>query len=57
MKDYNTIPEQLNAISWQLKRIADALEQMNETKQNTQPKRILSQDSIKLKDFLNSLDK
>jgi len=28
-KNYNTLEDQLNSISWQLKRIADALERKN----------------------------
>ena len=35
-KNYNTIPDQLNAISWNLKRIADALEEQNDRRNRLQ---------------------
>lgn len=47
-KEHNNIPAMLNSISWQLKRIADALE----AKQPPQPK---SERDSKVERFLNNL--
>ena len=52
-QEYNTIVAQLSAISWQLKRIADALEAKPEPAQLTKPS---IKNGSKLKDFLDKLD-
>ena len=54
MKDYNNIPDQLSAISWQLKRIADALENMNESKTEDKPAKVNLEDSTVLRKHINS---
>ena len=54
-KDYNTNVEQMKAISWQLKRIADQLEILNDNFKEKSPIKQSTIGSTKLKEFLNSL--
>ena len=57
-KDYNTIPAQLSAISWQLKRIADALERDLAERSQTRPKRAnkkQSKETSRLRQLVSSM--
>jgi len=53
-KEYTT-NDILNSISWQLKRIADSLEKIEEKSDKTSTSNNASTDSTRLKDFLNRL--